>query len=182
MKRIEDKKKALLIVGVVDLVMVAYMLLILLAFFKLSGQLKDFSNYKRINYIVYNSIITSESSLNSDHTFTYYSHNNEIDDNEELYFHSNKNENCSIGTYSPNSYIYGTEDKDLYISFKLENKKIYKLTYNQVFVSNMDGEEVKELNKNKYSTSKKDGYFTLKYSDTNPKYIYALSLSYYVKG
>ena len=180
MKKIENKK-ALLIVGVVDATLILYLILLLLGFFKMMTYIKEVGTYKPINYVVTNEIITSESSLSSDKTFHYYSHNDELNDNEELYFHSNRNQNVSIGTYSPQSYIYGTEDKTLYISFKLENTKVYKVTYHQVLISDMDGENVTALSNKEYKVSKKDGYFTFEYSKSSPKYIYALSLTYYVK-
>ena len=181
MKRIEDKKKALLLVGITDGVLLLYLILILLTFFKLFGHIKELGNYKPISYVVTNEIITSESSLTSEKTFYYHSHNDEINDDEELYFHSNLNQNVSIGTYSPQSYIYGTEDKILYISFKLENTTVYKVTYNQVLVSDMDGENVKTLSNKEYKVNKSNGYYTLVYSLNSPKYIYALALTYYVK-
>ena len=176
-----DNKKSLLIAGVVDISLLAYLIVLLLGFLKLFNEAKILSNCIKVNYIATNEIINSESSLTSENTFYYLSHNHEIDNDEVLYFHSDKNQDVSIGTYNPASYIYGTEDRTLYISFKLDNISLYKVTYTEVFVSDIDGKNVSLLTNRDYSTFKKDGYYTLKYSKDAPKYIYALSLTYYVK-
>lgn len=180
MKKLENKK-SLLIAGVVDISLLVYLFVLLLAFLKLVDNLKALADCTKIDYVVTNQIINSESSLTSKNTFYYRSHNDKINDDEVLYFHTNKNQDVSIGTYSPQSYIFGTEDNTLYISFKLDNISLYKVTYTKVFVSDIDGKNVSLLTNRDYSTLKKDGYYTLKYSKDEPKYIYALSLTYYVK-
>ena len=180
MKKLENKK-SLLIAGVVDISLLVYLFVLLLAFLKLVDNLKALADCKKIDYVVTNQIINSESSLASENTFYYRSYNDKINDNEVLYFHTDKNQDVSIGTYSPQSYIFGTEDNSLYISFKLDNISLYKVTYTKVFFSDIDGKNVSLLTNRDYSTFKKDGYYTLIYSKDAPKYIYSLSLTYYVK-
>lgn len=176
-----DNKKSFLITGVVDITLLVYLFVLLLAFLKLVDNLKALADCTKIDYVVTNQIINSESSLTSENTFYYRSHNDKINDDEVLYFHSDKNQDVSIGTYNPASYIYGTEDLTLYISFKLDSIKLYKVIYTQIFVSDINGENISKLTYRDYSTLKKDGYYTLKYSKDAPKYIYSLSLTYYVK-
>ena len=171
-----SKKKSLLVVGLVNLGMFIYLMVIALAMLKMFGHDDDKAYY----YMITNSVINSHSSLEDDNSFIYHSYNEELDDTEEIIF-SSSGDSASIGTYDPQSYIYGTDDKSLYIAFALGLTKVSKVRYNDVKVCDIDGNNAYTLSSSDYDTYYSDGYFVLKYSNNASKYIYSVSLTFYVK-
>ena len=172
MKKITDKRRAYLIVGSVNLVLIGYLIVIVLAFLKFFGH----DDPKGYTFIVTNKIINEYSSLEDDNSFIYKNISNQ---GEEVIRFSSSGESAFIGTYNPNTYIYGTDDASLYISFKLTDVKLNKVVFNTVEMCEEDGLNVYTLKKSDYSTNQKDGYYTLKYSSNNTKYVYSVALTYY---
>ena len=173
MKKITDKRKAYLIVGSVNLVLVGYLIVIVLAFLKFFGH----NDPKAYTFIVTNQIINEHSSLEDNNSFIY---KNISTQGEEIIRFSSSGESVFIGTYDPNTYIYGTDDTSLYISFKLTYVKLNKVVFNTVEMCDEDGLNVFTLKRSNYSTSQKDGYYTLKYNSDNTKYVYSVALTYYL--
>ena len=173
MKKITDKRKAYLIVGSVDLVLIGYLVIIFLMFLKFFGH----DDPKAYTFIVTNQIINEYSSLEDDNSFIYKNISNQ---GEEIIRFSSSGESAFIGTYDPNTYIYGTDDTSLYISFKLTGIKLNKVVFNTVEMCDEDGLNVYTLKKSDYTTSQKDGYYTLKYSSDNTKYVYSVASTYYL--
>ena len=172
MRKLSDKKKAILIVGAVDGVLLLYLAVLLLTFLKVFGKADKPVSYLAYQYQVTNEIIDAESSL-IERTFTY------VDEDKSLRF-STTGLNASIGTYAPHTYIYGTTSGSLTISFKIEGVSLAKVTYDEIKTSDINGENVKVLSPESYTTFKELGWFVLKYTSDYPKYIYSVSLTYYV--
>ena len=168
MKKITDKRKAYLIVGSVNLILIGYLVVIILAFLKFFGH----NDPKGYTFIVTNQIIDEYSSLEDDNSFIYKNISNQ---GEEIIRFSSTGESAYIGTYNPNTYIYGTDNNSLYISFKLTNVKLNKVVFSTVEMCDEDGLNVYTLKKPDYSTYQKDGHYTLKYSCNVTKYVYSVA-------
>lgn len=174
-----NKKKNLLIVGGVNLVIISYLVILLFAFLKIYGKPDESSLYKPVKYQITNEVIKSYSHLNpSDASFHYSSDEGEYI--SEIIFMTS-GDNASIGTYDPQSYIYGTSDKTITITFELSETPLYKVSFDEIKVSDNEGHNVKKLARSAYSTSMKSGKGVLKYSSNKEKYIYSVSLTYYIK-
>lgn len=172
MRRIKSKKKSLLIIGVVDFVFVLYTAVLVLAFLKVFGKDNTKVNYVGYVYSVTNEVITSESHLDG-YSYTY-------EDEDKTMRFSSSGSNGSIGAVEPHTYLYGTTSSTLFISFKIEGTKVARVTYDEVKICDDYGSNISVLDKSKYTSYKKDGWFTFEYSDSAPKYIYSVSLTYYV--
>ena len=175
--KITDKKKTYLIVASVNAILIAYLVLLMFGFKKLLGH----DDPKGYQVLLTNQIINNQSSLDSDNTFWY---KNMTDRGEEVTrFSCSKLSDASIGGYEPNTYIYGSETSNtIYVSFKLNNKKVDKVVFNKLYLSDMDGENIMPISRSEYKYSSKDGFYTMGYSSKDtPKYIYSVYLTYYLR-
>ena len=173
MKKIVDKRASFLIVGIANLLLISYLIVLLSVFLKVIGH-NDPIGYQ---FVVINQIIDEYSSLEPDNSFVY---KNVSEQGEEVIKFSSSGDSSYLGTYDPYTYIYGTNDDILHISFRLSNARVSKVVFNHICLCDEDGENVESLSKMNYTVSKKNGWFTAKYSKEETKYIYSVSLTYYL--
>ena len=169
------KHKSIIVTFAINLGLLAYLIAIILAFFKFYGPVDERLLYDYYQFNITNDVIDSHSSLDSENKFVYTTTSKE-GNVETITFFSNGNDN-SIGTYDPQSYIFGTENNVLYISFITEAIPCSIVRFNEVKVCDSSGVNVKTLSKDDYSVNK----FTLTYKTNTPKYIYSVSLTYLIK-
>ena len=169
------KHKSIILASIIDLGLLVYLIAIILAFFKFYGPVDERLLYDYYQFNITNDVIDSHSSLDSENKFVYTT-TSEEGNVEVITFSSNGNDN-SIGTYDPQSYIFGTENKVLYISFITETIPCSIVRFNEIKVCDSSGENIKTLSKDDYSVNK----FTLTYKANTPKYIYSVSLTYLIK-
>lgn len=176
MKVICDKRKSLVVIGIVNSLLFVYLLSMLLVLFKLVGK-DDSGYYPNLNkYAVTNNIIDPHSSIDSDNSFTY------VDASIDLSMRfSSSGSSVSIGTYEPYSYIFGTDDTELYIHTSITSDVKYKIVYTAIYVSDIDGNNVTKLYYSQYQSSYKDHGYLITYNGDSPKYIYKIELSIYTK-
>ena len=174
-----NRKKFYIFAGI-NLAMVAYAVILSLAFLKMFGKDDESTLYQPIKFQVTNSIIKSYSELDTDNSYHYHALG--YNDNPvELSFYTSGN-NASIGTYDPNNYIYGTDDKTITITFEMSEMKLYKVTFDEVCICNEEGKESRALARSEYDYYMSNGKGVFKYSKKDEyKYIYSVSLTYYVK-
>jgi len=172
------KHKSILIVSIFDGVLLIYLVALLLGLFKVVGTPDEWKIYNYHQYTIDNTVIDDESSIDSENRFVYRS-TGKLDNEEIITFYSNKNLSNSLGTYNPYSYIFGTEDLELYINFYTPISDIVRFT--DIYVCNIDGQEVKRLEKSDYNVAKSNQGYTLKYVTGSAKYIYSVSLTYLVR-
>ena len=169
------KHKSIIIASIIDLGLFVYLIAIILAFFKFFGPVDERLLYDYYQFNITNDVIDSHSSLDSENKFVYTT-TSEEGNVEVITFSSNGSDN-SIGTYDPQSYIFGTENKALYISFITETIPCSIVRFNEIKVCDSSGENIKTLSKDDYSVNK----FALTYKTNAPKYIYSVSLTYLIK-
>ena len=169
------KHKSIIIASIIDLGLFVYLIAIILAFFKFYGPVDERLLYDYYQFNITNEVIDSHSSLDSENKFV-YTNTSEEGNVEVIAFSSNGSDN-SIGTYDPQSYIFGTENKSLYITFITETIPCSIVRFNEIKVCDSSGENIKTLSKDDYSVNK----FTLTYKTNTPKYIYSVSLTYLIK-
>ena len=178
MNKLGDRR-SIIITALVNLSLIAYLGLILLFLRRDIGKDDEYKNYHQISVVLTNEIIDEYSSLDSDNNFTCYKdiEISESRSDQVIFTFSSSGDNASIGTYNPYTYIYGSEDKDLFISVKLKDSKSYKVRYDFIYVSDEDGNNFRKLYYSEYSLSN----YKVTYSKDEPKYIYGLELTIFVK-
>ena len=172
------KHKSILIVSIFDGVLLIYLVTLLLGLFKVVGTPDEWKIYNYHQYSITNEVINDESSLDSENRFVYQS-TDDLGNERTITFYSNKNENNSLGTYDPHSYIFGTEDLELYINFYTPISDIVR--FNEICMCDIDGQNIKRLEKSDYNVAKSSQGYTLKYVSGSAKYVYSVSLTYLVK-
>ena len=175
---LNSRMKKLLIVGAVDICLLAYLGLLLLGFLKFIGQPDEDSLYRPVIYKVERNIINDQSTLVNNKEFHY-----ELDTEfglTELVF-NNSGSNAYLGTYDPWTYIYGCDEGTLSISFGIKDTKLYKVTFDEVYISDENGGSPRKLLHKEYTTSMNNGVGIFNYSTNEAKYIYSVSLTFYVK-
>lgn len=174
MNRITDKRKVYLIVGVVNFVLISYLLVMLFAFLKVFGK-DDPVGYR---LTITNQIIDEHSSLEDDNSFIY---RYESSLGEVTMKFSSNGDSGFIGNYEPHNFIYETDDNSLIIYFTINNKRLCRVTYHNIALSDEDGNNVTYISKHNFETSSKGNYYYLKYSKKDtPKYLYSVSFTYYL--
>ena len=181
MKRLN--KRILLVIGF-DLGMLVYLGVLLLAFTGKIGKPDESSQYMPVTYKIDSSVIQSYSHLVNETEF-HYSSDTQYGVFEIIF--STSGDSASIGPYEPHTYLYSTSGDSIYISFEQTESKLYKVTFDEIVICDEDGEHQRSLNYNEYTYGMKDGKGICKYTKASEeeqpieKYIYSVSLSFYVK-
>ena len=178
MNKIGDRR-SIIITAIVNLGLIAYLGLILLFLRRDIGKDDEYKSYHQISVVLTNEIIDEYSSLDSDNNFICYKdiEISESRSDQVIFIFSSSGDNASIGTYNPYTYIYGSEDKDLSIFIKLKDSKSYKIRYDFIYVSDIDGNNYRKLYYSEYALSN----YKVTYSKDEPKYIYGVELTVFVK-